>query len=175
MALALCSPAAFAAEVAGVKVPDAVTVQGKELKLNGAGIRKKFIIKVYVGALYLEAPSADPAAIVTADQLKSVHMHFLRDVPKDKIMEAFREGFEKNSPEQAAALAPRLTKLSQALGDLKEGAVMSVTYAPGAGTTVVEGAHSATIEGKDFADALFRNWLGAHPADDDLKTKMLGK
>ena len=29
------------------------------------------------------------------------------------------------------------------------------------------------IEGKDFGDAMFRNWLGAKPADGGLKTEML--
>jgi hypothetical protein len=165
---------AFAAEVAGVKVPDSVTVQGKELKLNGAGIRKKIVFKVYVGALYLEAPSTDAAAIISAEQAKSVHMYFLRDVAKDKIMEAFHEGFQKNSPDQAAGLEAKLGKLSAALSDLKDGDEMVVTYVPGAGTTVTQGGHSVSIEGKEFADALFRNWLGKTPADDDMKAKMLG-
>ncbi len=35
-----------AVEVAGVKVPDTVTVDGKTLKLNGAGVRKKLLFKV---------------------------------------------------------------------------------------------------------------------------------
>ena len=30
-----------------------------------------------------------------------------------------------------------------------------------------------TVEGKDFADALFSVWLGDHPVDDELKDEML--
>jgi hypothetical protein len=30
------------------------------------------------------------------------------------------------------------------------------------------------VAGKPFADAMFRCWLGVHPADDDLKRAMLG-
>ena len=45
---------------------------------------------------------------------------------------------------------------------------MVVTYVPGHGTTVVAaGGTPVTVEGKDFADAMFRNWLGPEPADDD--------
>jgi len=40
-------------EVAGVKMPDTVTVEGKTLKLNGMGLRKKVMFKVYVAGLYL--------------------------------------------------------------------------------------------------------------------------
>ncbi len=180
-ALALLAMAAPApgAEVAGVKVPDSVTAGGKTLKLNGAGIRKKSFlkVKVYVGALYLEAASSDPAAIVAADAPKSVHMVFLRDVDKEKIMGAFRDGFEANGGEAVAkALSQRLDKIAAVVpAEVKEGQAMVVTYLPGKGTTVSVGGAEATVEGKDFADAMFRNWLGAEPADGDLKEKMLGK
>ena len=48
--------AAPAAELAGVTMPDTDTVEGKTLKLNGLGLRKKMVFKVYVAGLYLETP-----------------------------------------------------------------------------------------------------------------------
>jgi Chalcone isomerase-like len=181
--LALCAALlvagpALAREVAGVEVPDTVSVEGSGLVLNGVGLRRAtmFNVKVYVGALYLPAPSKDPEAIVRADQPKSVHMLFKRKVGKDKIMEAFREGFEKNSAAEAKGLQPALDRVATALpAELIEGAELSVTYVPGKGTTVACASGEVTIEGKPFADALFRNWLGPHPADDDLKKAMLGR
>jgi hypothetical protein len=170
----LSSSAAVSKDVAGVKVPETISAGGKELKLNGAGIRKKFVFKVYVGALYLESPSTDASQIVSSDQVKSVHMTFLRNVEKDKILGAFKEGFENNSKDKAAALSPEIDKLAPSLTDLKEGSEMIVTYVPGTGTTIsIKGGKEQTVAGKDMGDALFRNWLGAHPADDDLKKEML--
>lgn len=65
--------------------------------------------------------------------------------------------------------------MEAALDDLKSGQVLLVLYEPGQGSTVgVEGQRSVTVPGKDFADALFRNWLGPKPADDRLKREMLG-
>jgi hypothetical protein len=169
----LAAPAA-AKDVAGVKLPDSVTVEGKELKLNGAGIRKKFVIKVYIGALYLETPATDPAAVISSDQVKSVHMHFMRDVGREKILDAFKEGFEKNSKDKAAALSAQLDQVAPSISDLKEGTELVVTYVPGKGSTIVQkGGKEVQVAGKDFGDALFRNWLGSHPADDDLKQEML--
>ena len=46
-------PASSAREVAGVTLPDTVSVEGKTLKLNGAGLRTKVVFKVYVAGLYL--------------------------------------------------------------------------------------------------------------------------
>jgi len=70
------------------------------LQLNGAGVRKRFIVKVYVGALYLPRKMSDAAAIVALDQPKSVRMHFLRDVDRSSMFGAIRDGFESNSKAQ---------------------------------------------------------------------------
>ena len=66
-ALVPSRPAA-AKELAGVNMPDTLSVGDKTLKLNGVGLRKKAIFKVYVGGLYLETPSKDAAAILASDQ-----------------------------------------------------------------------------------------------------------
>jgi hypothetical protein len=171
--LFLAAPA-FARSVADVDVPETLSVEGKSLKLNGAGIRKKFIIKVYVGALYLESNSTDAAAILKGDGAWAVRMIFLREVDKEKVIGGFKEGFEKNSPSKAASLQPSLDKLIASLGEMKKGTVMTVSYAPGKGTTVaVQGGPTVTIEGKDFGDAMLANWLGGKPGDPSLKTELL--
>jgi hypothetical protein len=175
-ALAVATPA-LARNVAGVEFPDSIDVGGQKLVLNGAGLRKKFIIKVYAGGLYVSQPAKDAAAIVAADATKRVRMVFLRTVTKAQIMDAYREGFEKNSG--GPGLKDLLAKLDQIApaipGELKEGAEMLVTYVPGEGTTVgAAGSGKATVAGKELADALFKNWLGRAPADEELKAGLLG-
>jgi hypothetical protein len=176
--LALAVPAHAARKVAGVEFQDTMDVDGATLTLNGAGLRKKVFIKVYAGGLYLAQPSKDANAIVAADAPKRVRMVFLRKVSRNQIMDAYREGFEKNSGgPNLAALLKKLETIAPAVPDLAEGAEMFVTYVPGKGTTVsaAGGGAPVTVEGKDFADAIFRNWLGGSPADDGLKEAMLGR
>ncbi len=175
-ALAVAAPA-LARQVGGVEFPDAIQVAGQELKLNGAGIRKKFVVKVYAGGLYLAEPSRDAGAILAADAPKRVRMVFLRDVDKGKIMETYREGFHANSAGPALqGLLAKLDRIAPAIVDMRRGGEMFVTYVPGQGTTVAAaGGSPVTIEGKDFADAMFRNWLGPSPADADLKQALVGR
>jgi len=52
-ALPPLSPCTLAAELAGAALPDTLAVGGKTLKLNGLGLRKKAVFKVYVGGLNL--------------------------------------------------------------------------------------------------------------------------
>jgi len=172
--LLVCGLAA-AVEVAGVKVPDTVTVESKTLRLNGAGLRKKMVFKVYVAGLYVETPSKDAGAIVAADQVKSMRLSILRSLDAKKITEAIEEGFEKNSKSQMTALKPRLDRFNAMFPDVKEGDEIAMTYVPGKGTAVTaRGAEKGVIEGKDFADALFSVWLGTNPVQEDLKAKLLG-
>jgi hypothetical protein len=167
--------AALAKELAGVRAPDTITAGGKELKLNGLGLRKKAFFKVYVAALYLESTTKDASAILAADTVRRVEMTMLRDLGKEKIVEAVQEGFKKNSGEGLAKLQERLARFTAAIPDLKEGEKLTLMYVPGTGTSVAGGAAgSMTVEGKDFADALFSVWLGKEPVSESLRDGMLG-
>jgi hypothetical protein len=176
LATLLALPVASAGELAGVELPDQVTVDGKALELNGMGVRKKLVIKVYVAGLYLESRSQDPAAIVGSDSIKRVVMHFTTDkATKKRMDEAWREGFEANSPDNYAGLADRVSTFMGFFGDMKDGDQIVLTVTPGSGTKVeLNGETKGTIAGDDFGEALLRVWLGEHPPSDDLKTGLLG-
>ncbi|MFI5142516.1 MAG: chalcone isomerase family protein [Thermoanaerobaculales bacterium] len=174
--LVLALPAA-AMELAGVTLPDAVTVGGTTLKLNGMGVRKKLWIKVYVGGLYLAAPSHDTVAIFAADAPRQMVMHFLyKEVDKAKLTGAWREGFANNSAASLPVLQARLDTFCSWWLSMKSGERAVITYVPATGTRLeTNGKELGTIPGKDFADALFLVWLGDKPADAGLKEGMLGK
>jgi len=164
-----------AGELAGVKLPDTLTVSGRTLKLNGLGLRKKAIFKVYVGGLYLEAPSKDAAAILAADAPKAVTMHFLRSVDKAALVGAYNEGFEANAKEKAAALRATLDRFLALVADVKDGSEFAVAYVPGSTTVLSDGREVGKFEGKPFADVVFALWLGPKPPSEDLQKGMLGK
>src|SRR5688500_14740701 len=97
-ALLAAAATAGAATVAGVKVDDSITVNNQKLVLNGAALRKKFVVKVYVGSLYLPPKQTSAASILAADAPRRQVMHFLYDVDKEKMVEAWTEGLRDNTP-----------------------------------------------------------------------------
>jgi hypothetical protein len=164
----------YAAELAGATLPDTLSVGDKTLKLNGLGLRKKAMFKVYVGGLYLESSSKDAGVILASDQAKAIRMHFLRDLTKAQLVEAFQEGFEANAKDKAGQKAA-FDKMLALVPDVKEGETLTFTYLPGKGTTLQVGNKELGVStGKGFADAVFSIWLGPKPPSDDLKTGMLG-
>lgn len=166
---------ALAGEVAGVKMADTETVDGKTVKLNGMGLRKKAIFKVYVAGLYVETPSKDAAALLSANEIKSMRLHILRSLKGAQVTEAIADGFERNSKSEMPKLQARLEKFGTMIPDVVEGDEINLTWLPDKGTKVaVRGTDRGTIEGRDFADALFAVWLGPNPIQEDLKKALLG-
>jgi len=174
LALSMLGSATLAAELAGATLPDTLTAGDKTLKLNGLGLRKKAMFKVYVGGLYLESPSKDAGGILASDQARAIRMHFLRDLTKPQLVEAFQEGFEANAKDKAGQKAA-FDKMLALVPDVKEGGTLTFTYVPGKGTILQAGDKElGTFDGKDFADAVFSIWLGPKPPSEDLKKGMLG-
>lgn len=171
----LCALPLAARELSGVKMPDTTTVGGKTLRLNGLGLRKKAIFKVYVGGLYVETPGHDAAAILASDGPKAVRMQFLRGIGREKLVEAFQEGFEGNAKDKMASQKPGIDRFLGMVSDVKDGDVWTFAYDPAKGMAVWHGDKEVgTIEGKEFAQALFSIWLGPKPPSEDLKKGMLG-
>ncbi len=171
---ALCA-VLLATEVAGVRMPDTVTVEGRTLKLNGVGLRRKVVFKVYVAGLYLENTSNAPATVISSEQIKQMRLHVLRSLKASQVTEAIEEGFEKNSKAKMGALGERLKRFSAMFSNVSEGDPILMTYVPGKGVSIsIKGVEKGTVEGKDFADALFAVWLGPNPVQEDLKKALLG-
>lgn len=176
-ALSLAAVSATAATVAGAKIEDTTIVNGQSLVLNGTALRKKFVVKVYVGALYLPSKQANAAAILAADASRRQVMHFLHDVDKGKMAEAWEDGLKDNTPHASAEVKTAFKTLSTWMEDMKEGQRIVLTYAPGTGTTVeVNGKTKGTLGGKAVADAILNTWVGPKPGPGaDFKKGVLGQ
>lgn len=175
--LTLAALDAGAVTVAGARIEDTVSVNNQNLVLNGAGIRKKFMIKVYVGALYLTAKQSNAAAILAADSPRRMVMHFVFSVGKDKIAEAWGEGLADNTPNASPEVKTAFKTLATWMEDVKDGQRVVLTYVPGIGTTVeVNGKTKGTLGGKAVADAILNTWVGPKPGPgEDFKKAVLGQ
>ena len=176
--VSISAPPAMAREVGGVNLPDTATVQGQQLMLNGAGIRTRVIIKVYVAGLYTAQKTSDANAVINAATPRRVQMVMLRDLGADTLNEALQDGLKKNL--SAAALAEldaeakQLGSLMMSIGKAKEGDTIILDFSQAGVTIQVAGVDKGTIPNPKFASALLRVWLGDQPADAGLKKGMLG-
>jgi len=177
--LTLASFPAASVTIDDIEIPDTLTVadEGPALVLNGAGIREKLFLDIYIGALYLPAKSSDAQAILSAPGPACVAMHFLyKQVSKEKITDAWEDGLAANkTTTEMQAIQPQLEKFNALFRTMHKGEVIRICYLPGAGTEVrINGERRGKVEGETFFHALLAIWLGTHPVSNDLKQGMLG-
>ena len=159
-----------------VTLPATVSVAGQNLVLNGVATRKKAIFKVYVAGLYLAAPSHSADSVLAADSPRRMVMQFVRDVDKEKMCEAWDDALKNNTPDASAQLKGEFQTLCSWMEDIKEKEQFVFTYVPATGTEVmVADKVKGTITGKDFADALFKAWIGPKPGPGEgFKSALMG-
>jgi hypothetical protein len=175
----LCLPSAFAKDVAGVALPDSISAGGTTLALNGAGVRKKFFIDLYVGALYLARPGANAQAVVAADEPMAITLHIISDkITSERMVEATEEGFANATGGNTAPLQSSIDAFMAFFQEpIKDGDVFEIAYEPAGGQIQVakNGAHKGNVDGGlEFKRAVFAIWLGKKPVQESMKKGMLG-
>jgi hypothetical protein len=165
-------------EILGVRFPTEKVVEGKTLKLNGVAYRKALgFVKVYVVGLYLEKTTRDPQEVITSEQIKQLHFHYLTDrATAKKLREGYldlmkecnpREMYERNE-EDIQLYASWLDK------DMQPGLTSVSTYVPGKGLTLeYQGEERGTIANKEFIEMYYRYNFG-EKADKKIRKGLLG-
>lgn len=173
------SGSVHAKKVGKVELAENLSVEDITLTLNGAGIRKKLFIKLYVGSLYVEESlkGSDADAIIQADNPMLIKLDIISELlTRDKMIKALNEGFSKSTNGNTAPIQEQISAMIDAMSQpIRPGDVYQVIYTPQAGTRLTIGDETlATIEGLPFKQALFGIWLSASPAQKSLKDAMLG-
>lgn len=175
--LTFFSLTAYGAEISGVTFPDNLTVGQENLILNGLGLRKKLVVKVYAAGLYLKEKSSDALAIIEADQAMAIVLKFIHDeVPQDKLIEAWNEGFTKSTKGDTSRVQNEIKEFNSIFtAPARKGDAYEFTYAPKEGVIVkYNGKEVKRIPGLPFKKALFGIWFCEEPADKSLKEGLLG-
>jgi hypothetical protein len=150
-------------------------VMDAALELSGVGVLRYLgFIKVYHGALYLP-PEADKSQVL-GDIPKRLEVLYVRPFKAQNFSPATIAGIKKNvDPETYRRLESRIAYHNGLYEDIAPGDRVSLTYFPAVGTVLeINGNEKGTIEGADFAQALFSMWLGKKPFDQSFKKALLG-
>ena len=101
-----------------VDVADSLTVDGQELVLNGAGVRSKFFLNVYVGALYLQQKSENGTELVAADNPMTIRLYITSSlIDGERMSEATLDGFVRSTGGNLAPIQDGIERLIGAFRD----------------------------------------------------------
>ena len=170
-----------AAEVAGVKLEDSVKVAGKELKLNGAGVRVRIVVKVYVLGLYLTEKKDTTAGVLDAPGPRRFTLTMMREVTGDELGQAFMAGITANTDKaERSKFVNQLAQFGDAFVNIpqaKKGDTVTVDWVPDTGTVMFFNGkqQGEPMKGIAFYNAILKIWLGEKAVDSSLKPALLGK
>lgn len=178
LALVIMSPVTNAKEIEGINMPDSLEVGQSELMLNGAGVRSKFFMDLYVGGLYLKKKSNNSKEIIDGDELMAIRLHIISSLVTSKKMEkAWREGFENATEGKTEPIKNQIEEIITVFGEkIEENDIFDLAYKPGKGLEIYKNSEfKSLIKGFAFKQALFGIWLSDRPAQKSLREEMLGK
>ena len=173
--LLLSSSNLFAKNVYDINLSDTVAVAGDDLQLNGYGLRKKLFFKIYLGSLYTQQKATTTEQVLAMPGAKLIRMNFLyKKVERQKITDAFAEGFEKNSPQLKGN--PELKQfLDLFTDDFVAGDQVDLELmADGAVSARHNSKMLGSVPSTTLAKAVLLIYLGKTPASAGLKKGMLG-
>lgn len=174
-AIIVLSGSAAAAQLAGVAFPDAVTLDGTELHLNGVALRTYswLRINIYVAGLYLEHPSHDAEAILKSPEKKLLVVQFVHDVDAKHAREVWSEGFEKNCRAPCHLAPSDVERFLDAVPAMSAGDRSTLAFTR-AGLEIAMNGHTlGTITDPVFSRAVLATFIGPEPPTARLKRELL--
>ena len=160
LALGLATPAAAQGEFA-----PQVDTAGRRLVLNGVGSRlySVFAVEVYRAALYLEAPSRDPEAILASPGAKLIIARYRREMPLRGVVAVWEQ-----------SLQPMPEAFRAWLALLAAGTEERFFFAPGSVQLEGSGRPTIRIADAEFARRLLLAWIGPAAPTEALRQGLLG-
>jgi hypothetical protein len=156
--------------------------------LLGVGVRKKMVFNVYAAALYVDAAALAREtehstaaervnkAVWTGWVPRVMLMHFVRDVPADKVREAFRESLANNmTVEDFNAEKAGIEEFLNGVSDVKKGEVFTFRSS-GEDMRILQGKKEIfNRSGRKLMAGMWGSWFGKKPICPKLKKDLISR
>jgi hypothetical protein len=176
--LLACTSPAGAVTIDGVTFPPTLTVEGRALRLNGAGVRTLtlFHVPAYAAALYLEHPSHDADVIEASTEIKALILGYLRAASKEQVQALFRRSEARYCEAGGcpASDAQDFERLVARFPAVKPGDYTTYVFSPRGVRVLFNNVPLVTLDNPDFARRLLDAFIGPRAASQSLRHALLG-
>ncbi|HKP57756.1 MAG TPA: chalcone isomerase family protein [Polyangiales bacterium] len=161
---------------AGVSLPMKQQAFGVDLVLNGMGLRTvSFLsIRIWVGGLYVERRTKNPAEILSRERSKILVMTSLKDADREQMIENIRNSMNSQPARVRKMVQANMLDLERRLPGPRKGGRLMFVYGQGRLELRQNGKVLGGWDDPGLAEGLFTTWLGNEPVDSDLKAGLLG-
>lgn len=173
---------AGARTVEGHRYDEQLTLDGKPLLLNGAGVRQVVWFKGFTVGLWVGQRSTDEDRLMAQDGPKRLRMAPLVDkIDSDLLAKALYDGVAKRvaeaDRERMMGHMDQLAKAIRAFGTLRDTDVIDLDYLPtkaGMQLRLNNQAKGDVIVDPGLFNAILSIYIGDRPVDKKLKPALLG-
>ena len=173
---------ALARTVEGHRYDEQLSLEGRPLVLNGAGVRQVGWFKSFTVGLWVPARSDDAQRLLEQEGPKRLRMAPLIDkIDSDLLAKALYDGVAKRVAEadrdRMLAAMDLLARQIRTLGTFRDTDVVDLDYTPAKGMLLrLNGqAKGEPIPGKELFTAILSIYIGEQPVDKKLKPALLGQ
>ncbi|WP_019026849.1 chalcone isomerase family protein [Colwellia piezophila] len=171
--------------VADVEISPSITFGDKTLLVQGAGVRSKFFIDLYVASFFSEDDIKSKEGIDTASQeiikgkkISAIRLNIVSGlITSEKMLASIEQSFDVATHGDTTAIDVYIAEFTavfeQAITKQDQFTFISE---PGVGVHVLKNNQPlSSITNDAFRQALLSIWLGTNSVDDDLKSDMLAR
>lgn len=175
--IAFFSLGAFALEIEGVKIPDKITCEGKEIPLSGAGLRTATFLKVRVFVLAVYAPTKilKGKGAELDQRPMCFEMTYLREFDNEDVDKAWDYQFKESSTHDYPGLKDHVKDVKKYFGEIKGDRKESFSLVEGTTKVYENGELKGEIKGEDFQKSFLSIWFGPNPPTKHLQESILNE
>ncbi len=181
----LISSTVEAKSVADVEISPSITFNDKILPAQGAGVRSKFFIDLYVASFFNENKINNKSLTITKregikenEKLSAIRLNIISGlITSEKMLNSIMQGFELATDGNSTAIDMYITEFISVFDQpIEKQDQFTFIGEPGVGVHVLKNNQRLTSINNDiFRQALFAIWLGDNPVDSALKAEILGE
>jgi hypothetical protein len=164
--------------IAGFEVPETIRINGVILRLNGAAMRTKFFMNVYIVAFYTARSITREEEAIHSTVDRCMRMIITTPMATPGIVsENVVDGIRRSLGHQYTALQPTVDKIKVVIDGAKIGYrdYMDNYYSASGILQMYKNGQllSEQPQSEIFATALFKMYMGKHPIDEKVKEALL--
>lgn len=165
-------------KLAGIELPEHLTLEKQKLYLNGAGVRNKFFLDIYALALYTSKSITTSGEAVSGKIPRALRIVITSPIVTNQLVtQSIYEGMKKSAGEVFHLIEAHINEIIRVFNDhpIRTGDYYDILYIPGKGMSVYrkDSYASGPQLSNELRDTVFGNWLGEHPRDLRLKRNLL--
>lgn len=160
-----------------VRVPESTTLGTSKLFLQGAGMRTKFIIDVYVGAFYASKRINTPSQALADKGPKRMWFYIVHSkIKAEQFRDAWQKGIVNNNSDREIKQEKKFIEQFIDLFDrnFTKGDIVTIDFVPGEGTRVsINSKLRGTIPSEHLYKIVLSTWMGEQPPSQRFQDALL--